>query len=72
MVVWCIVLILLGLWGLVQDILALDVPAFLSPLSNVAIMLVALGLLVRIRSKAKERALETLEKRVAELEGATG
>ena len=68
MAVWCLILVLLGFWGLIRDLLALDLPGFLNPISNVAIMLVALGLLIRTRSKAAAGSMEGLEARIASLE----
>jgi len=76
MAVWCGVLIVLGLLGLIRDIAAFDIPLLLSPVVNVAvnvaIMLVALGLLIRIRVKRKAGTVEHLEQRVAELEAELG
>lgn len=68
MAFWCIVLILLGAWGLVRDIFAPEVPGFLNPVANVSIMLVALGLLIRIRSKQRAANTEKLLSRIAKLE----
>lgn len=72
MAFWCIVLILLGLWGLIRDIFAFEIPGLLNPLANVTIMLVALGLLVRTRWKQKKGRKEQLESRISELEGELG
>jgi len=68
MAFWCIVLIVLGFWGLLRDLVALDVPGLLNPVANVAIMLVALGLLIRTRAKQRAGTIEKLTSRIAELE----
>lgn len=70
MIVWCIVLVLLGAWGLVRDLLGPEIPGFLNPVSNAAVMLVALGLLVRMRHKIREAKREDLHGRLAALEAA--
>ncbi len=70
MIVWCIVLVMLGAWGLVRDLVGPDIPGFMNPMSNAAIMLVALGLLVRMRQKILEAKRENLHGRLAALEAA--
>ena len=68
MAFWCIVLIVLGSWGLARDIFAFQAPGLINPIANVTIMLVALGLLIRTRTKQRAGTIETLKTRVAELE----
>ena len=68
MAFWCVLIILLGLWGVIRDILALNIPELLNPAANIAIILVALGLLIRTRVKQKAGTLEKLRNRISELE----
>ena len=72
MIYWCIVIIFLGSWGLVRDIFAIEVPGLLNPIANSAIMLVALGLLIRIRGKQKAGVVEKLVSRIEKLESEIG
>ncbi len=68
MITWCIILVLLGAFGILQD--ANIIPSIGQPyrITNVLMMMVALGILVRIRYKQKTGEREKMKARIAELE----
>jgi len=72
MITWCIVLLVLGAFGMLQD--ANLLPNLGQPYrtTNVLMMMVALGILVRIRHKERTGEREKLQARIAELEGSAG
>ena len=68
MVFWCIIIIVLGFFAILQD--AGIITTFGAPYRSLTwiIMLVALGILIRIRSKEENAEKERLKAQVKELQ----
>ncbi|MCX6357814.1 MAG: hypothetical protein NT045_08095 [Candidatus Aureabacteria bacterium] len=68
MVGWCILLFIIGLFGVLQNMSMISDPDRTGRIITWILMLVVAGILVRIRGKEKTGEKERLRARIAELE----
>jgi len=68
MVAWCLILFIIGIFGILQNASILSDPDWASRTITWVLMLVVTGLLVRVRSKEKVGEKERLRARIKELE----
>ena len=71
MIIWCLLLVLLGLFGVLQDINVIQGLGEPYRITNVLMIMVALGILVRIRYKQIHGEREKLQAKIRELQGDT-
>lgn len=72
MVGWCVILIALGIFGVLQDAGVFTKLGYPYRMSTWIIMLIALGILVRTQNKQKIGEKEHMKKRIEELEKKLG
>lgn len=65
MVLWTIIVMVFALVGILQDLIWGEVIKV--PLNDIALFLIALGILVRIKYKSKEAEKEKLQQKVSEM-----
>lgn len=68
MLFWCMVLFILGLFGIIQDIAIVQQPDTSAHAVTWALMLTVVGILVHVRKKEKRGEKERLKAQVDELE----
>ncbi|HOE26488.1 MAG: hypothetical protein IT574_08760 [Candidatus Aureabacteria bacterium] len=70
MLFWCVVLCILGIYGILEEILIMHHAGGSGRAVTWALMFTVLGMLVHVRSKEKTMEKERLKARVEELERA--
>jgi len=66
MLVWCVVLFFLGVAAFLDSLFYFG--EIFRKVNSVLFMLISLGLLVRVSTKAKMRVMETLQEKIKSLE----
>lgn len=68
MMAWCLILFIIGVFGILQNTRMMNDPDWTSRLITWGLMLAVTGILVRVRAKEKTGEKEKLRSRIEELE----